>query len=269
MGAKRDDIPGYTVGKEFARTTQAIVYHGADSGTKQPVVLKLVSIDAGRHEVKMLQTIQDSNPGGPVHVAHLLGSCEDGPDLWMVLESFDETVDRIDPAAMVPLALMHIAVDTAKGLVEMHRAGIVDDDVKPYNMAFKTGSGRVAHIDLGYARRSGDIPIGSTVGWTAPEIKDHQPSETSPCYGWARSMEFLTKGKVGLGPDYRLDMFVPWVGSKFAELIAMCCEPDPDDRPSVPQLYEAVKRLVQAKTRCACSNAVRFHDGACPNCGRM
>lgn len=260
-------VRGYRITREIARTDRAIVYEGKKK--RDTVAIKVVENDAyGEHEVEMLQLMNSVNGSGPAHVMRLLDSHTRGPDLYITLEHFHATLGDLHYQDMTPLALMRAARDSAKGLVEMESVGIVDDDVKPHNIAFKAASGRVAHVDLGCARRTGEKPRGYTPDYVAPEIEAGEPSDTSPCYGWARTMEFLTTGKIGLGPEYLVADFTPWIGRRFAEFVAMCCSPHPGERPSVPQLYQEVKGIVQERKRCDQCGATRFADAVCVSCGR-
>ncbi len=269
MAAMETPLSGYVIDSELTRNRRVVIYTATDTRTQASVVLKRAQYNAeGQHERDMFQQLMAAYPDGPSHVVHLLDSMEDSPDLWLVLERFDHTADELDPERMTPLALMSIALGSAKGLAEMERAGIYDDDVKPNNIAFKTGNGHVAHIDLGYARRAGEPPRGHTPLYAAPEIVAGRSSETSPCYGWARTMEFLSLGRVGLGPDYRLDQFVPWMGKRFAALAAACAHPDPGARPSITELRLAVKESVHRRRRCVRCNAICFPDAACRGCGQ-
>lgn len=266
-----ETTPGCIIEYELTRTERAILYVGKDASTGEPVIAKLVRNDCfGQNEVAMLRTVAQASPDGPSHVVRLIKAIEVNGNLCMVLEPFDETLDQLDAGRMTPLALMSIAVGAAKGLAEMYRAGVVDDDVKPGNIAFKRRSGRVAHIDLDCARRTGEKPVGYTREYAAPEVIACQSSDTSPCYGWGRTMEFLACGKIGLGPDYRLDTFVPWVGAAFAELVARCCMPNPRGRPSVPDLCDLAQHLVRTRVRCRYCKAITFPDASsCHQCHRV
>ena len=261
-------VPGYVVERELLRTTQSIIYNAAEASTGEEVIIKQVKNDAqGNHELHMLELVmQASGPYGPKHVGHLLHVHEDDLDLYLVLELFDGLVADLSPDDMTALAVMNIALDAANGLVEMDRAGIVDDDVKPANMAFKKRSGRQVHIDLGYARLAGQKPVGYTDDYGAPEIRAGVASSTSPCYGWGRSIEWLCCGRVGVGPKYRLNEFIPWIGKDFALLIARCVEPQPTRRPSVHELHSRVVDCVKRRRRCERCNTLCFGDGGCPNC---
>jgi serine/threonine protein kinase len=268
MDTHLDAVPGYIIREEIARTDRAIVYRALVEGTGEPAAAKLLRNDRdGHHEIEMLERVLASVSPGPVHVVRLKDRYEDGDNLWLFVEYFDSTLEDLRPMEMTPLALMSIALDSSKGLVEMFRAGVVDDDVKPGNIAFKFRSGRVAHIDLGCARLTGHKPVGYTPHYAAPEIEVGHPSDTSPCYGWARTMEEIVTGKYGLGPSDLLTDCVPWVGREFARLVAGCCHEDPRRRPHVPELYDLVKQEIQRKVRCPRCNAVRFHDAGCVCCG--
>jgi len=268
MNTYFDHIPGYTIGEEIARTIRVIVYKATDDAEGKVVAAKLLRNDKdGHHEIEMLRRIAASNPPRPVHVAELKDTYEDGDNLWLFVEYFDYTLVELRPKEMKPLALMSIALDSSTGLVEMYRAGVIDDDVKPGNIAFKFGSGRAAYIDLGCARLIGHKTVGYTPEYVAPEIRRGHPSDTSSCYGWARTMEEIVTGKFGLGPHDVLSDYVPWVGREFARLVAQCCHHDPNKRPSVVELFERVKYEVQHKQRCPRCNAIKFRDGKCVNCG--
>jgi serine/threonine protein kinase len=257
----------YEIEEEIGRTDRAIVYRARDNTHGDPVALKLVQNDhVGKREVEMLKRIQHVNSPGPAHVMRMLNAHEDNRDLWIVLELFSGTLEHLDPACMTPLAFMSIAVDSAKGLVEMERAGVVDDDVKPTNIAFKANSGRAAHLDLGCAHLAGERPVGYTPDFVAPEVEHGVSSPTSPCYGWARSMEYLVTGKSGFGPGDRLDSYVSWMGRETACLIADCCWDDYQRRPSVNEVYRRMKQIVHNRRRCPRCDAVMFHDGMCPKC---
>ena len=216
----------------------------------------------------MLERVMAAHPRGPGHVMQLLGTHEHAPDLWLALEKFDHTVEELAPERMTPMVLMTVAYGSVKGLVEIEQAGIVDDDVTPKNIAFKSDNGHVAHIDLGYARLPGDPPRGYTEQYAAPEIVNGVPSDTSACYGWARTIEFLCYGRADLGPHHSLHDLLPWVGPRLASLVVACTLPNPERRPSVSELAHTVRDIVRHRRRCPCSNAIMFRDGVCPNCGR-
>lgn len=264
---RHDDMPGFSLESIVAKTDQAILYDGKEMATGMPVIVKLVRNDRfGKNEVAMLSKVEEADPDGPVHVVRLLRTHECGSNLYMALERFDETLDHLDADRMTPLALMSIALGAARGLLEMHRAGVVDDDVKPANIAFKSASGRVAHIDLDCARLTGEEPIGYTKDYAAPEVMARVSSDNSPCYGWGRTMEFLACGETRPEPGVQLNEIVPWIGKAFAKLVERCCRPNFDERPSVPDLYECVKRIVRARVRCPYCNAIAFPDSSsCPH----
>lgn len=261
-------ICGYAVQREIARTENAIVFQATHVRTGEPAAAKLLRNDKrGRHEIEMLRRVARYAPSGPAHVVRLLAEHSEDDNLWLIQEYFDSTLESFRPECMTPLLLMSIAIESVKGLVEMDRADVVDDDVKPANIAFKYGSGRVAHIDLGCARLRGEPLVGRTPDFAAPEIECGRTSDTSPCYAWARTIEQVTLGKVGLGPSRILSEYVPWVGRRFSALVARCCRLDPHERPSVVELYRDLKHEVSLRERCRRCKAVKFRDSQCWNCG--
>jgi serine/threonine protein kinase len=269
MSSFLERFPGYRIYEEIARTELSVVYRAEDERTGTRAAVKLVNNDHhSQREIEMHNRVAQANPSGPGHVMRLLDTYVDGDYRWIALEYFDSTLERIDSSRLTPLALMSIAVDSAKGLVEMYRADVIDDDVKPGNIAFKAESGRAAHLDLGCARLAGEVPVGYTPEYVAPEIRSHKPSNTSPCYGWARSMEYLVIGGGDPGDRHILSDAVPWVGRDFARLVHECRRKNPDRRPPVPALYERMKQIVQRRRRCRCCNAIAFDDGVCVNCRR-
>ena len=267
MAARYPAVPGYEIDDEIGRTLQAVVFKARDTRRNMPVALKLVqNDDKAFHEVEMLQQVARANPGGPAHVMRLLDTHQDGLDLWLAVEYYSATLDQLDARAMTPFAVMNVALDTVRGMLEMWRVNIVDDDIKPANVAFKSASGRVAHVDLGCARLRGEPSRGCTEVFGAPELKHGVASDTSPCYGWGRTMEFLVTGRAGFGPDYLLSDCVPWVGRRFARLVAACGHHNPNRRPTVEALVQYVSENVELRKRCPRCNAMCFRDGACPTC---
>lgn len=268
MNSFLNAVPGYTIEEEITRTVRVIVYRATENYSGKLVAAKLLRNDAeGHREVSLLRRVMAANTPRAVHVVELKHVYEDRDNLWVMVEYFDSTLLDLRPAEMTPLALMSIALDSAKGLVEMYRARVIDDDVKPGNIAFKHGSGRAAHIDLGCARVIGEKVAGYTPEYVAPEIEAGHPSDTSPCYSWARTMEQIVTGKFGLGPRDLLSDYVPWVGRTFSRFVAQCCLENPHRRPHMTELYDLVKREIQEKTRCPRCNAIRFRDGSCVCCG--
>ncbi|MCC6487441.1 MAG: hypothetical protein IT364_08065 [Candidatus Hydrogenedentes bacterium] len=268
MSSFLERFPGFKIHEEIARTKLSVVYRAEDERTNRPAAVKLIDNDHhGRREIEMHRRVAQANPSGPVHVMRLLDTYVDGDYRWIALEYFDSTLESIDSSRLTPLALMSIGVDSAKGLVEMYRADVIDDDVKPGNIAFKAGSGRAAHLDLGCARLAGEVPVGFTQEFAAPEILSRKPSDTSPCYGWARSMEYLAFGGRDPGSHHLLSEAVPWVGRDFARLVNECRQTNQNRRPPVPALYEQMKQLVRSRRRCRRCNAIAFDDGVCVNCG--
>ncbi|MEV6061696.1 serine/threonine-protein kinase [Nocardia asteroides] len=111
---------------------------------------------------------------------------EDGR-LWIAMEFVDGT----DVAALLrreapipPQRAVHIVTETARGLDEAHRNGLLHRDVKPANILLEPtddGPDRVLVADFGIARAAGDgtalTAVGTvvaTLAYAAPELLTEQ-----------------------------------------------------------------------------------------------
>jgi serine/threonine protein kinase len=268
MFGNRDPFKKYRNMREIGRGGNGIV-HSAVHDRLGPVILKQVQNDNfGANERDMLRRVADANRPAPRHVCRIYDAFVVKMDLYLVLEPFEAILDKYRWDQASPYSLLNIALETAKGLLEMERAGVIDDDVKPENIGM-TADGRIAHIDLGAARLSGQPPFGYTEGFVSPEVLDGNPSDTSPAHGWGRSMEFFAVGQHGLAPDTRLVDVHPWLGTAFSALIFECCSGRPEDRPSAAALVDRLRAIRSDTRNCgSCPEGYRrFGDAPCFRCG--
>ncbi|UFS95979.1 serine/threonine-protein kinase [Nocardia huaxiensis] len=108
---------------------------------------------------------------------------------WIAMQFIDgtdvATLIRHGPRALPPERAVHILGEAARGLDEIHRAGLVHRDVKPANIMVtrgRDGRDRVLVTDFGIARTTedGDRITGSgavvgTLGYIAPEQLENGP----------------------------------------------------------------------------------------------
>ncbi|GAB4586617.1 serine/threonine-protein kinase [Nocardia sp. IFM 10818] len=95
----------------------------------------------------------------------------DGPDLSRILDA--------SPAGLDPARAVHILTEAARGLDEIHRAGLLHRDVKPANLLVAPQAGgpeRVLVTDFGIARPEDDSTtladagsVTATLAYAAPE----------------------------------------------------------------------------------------------------
>src|SRR5581483_6991871 len=99
----------------------------------------------------------------------------DAGPTWIALELTEGT--PLDLASADPIVVVHAV---ARGLAELHAAGVRHGDVKPANVIV---SGRVPEIDaasdrgatlidLGLSTRTGDAARGGTPRYASPELRE-------------------------------------------------------------------------------------------------
>jgi hypothetical protein len=155
------------------------VYKAQDLETRQPVAVKLLTLDeelsAERfaREASVLSGV--SHPGIVGYVSH--GTFEGHH--YLVMEWIDgETLNRVLDAQGLNIAdTLALAVSVGQALQQLHLRGVVHRDIKPANLMFPGGAlASVKVLDLGLARKGKDasaltrtgLMVGSP-GYMSPE----------------------------------------------------------------------------------------------------
>lgn len=259
----------YRIARLVGRGAYGIVYE-AHHPKKGKTAVKQINNDAqGMREIKMMQRIAAANAQSLRHTCQIYDWNTKDYDLWFAMEYFHTPLERYDPNFASPYAILSIGMASAKGLLEMWNADVVDDDVKPANLAM-TEDGRLAHIDLGCARLRGERPSGYTEDFAAPELISGKASDTTSVYAWGRMMEYFAYGRTGIYPHYILSDLIPWVGLSFAKLVKDCCNEIPNHRPEPPELVRRMRDIRHQRRRCPrCADQFyMFADAVCPTCGK-
>ncbi|WP_280479792.1 serine/threonine-protein kinase [Nocardia asiatica] len=173
--------------------------------------------------------------------------------LWIAMEF----VDGIDAAQLLrregtvaPQRAVHILTETARGLDEAHRSGMLHRDVKPANILIETLDGapdRVLVADFGIATAAGDgtalTEVGTvvaTLAYVAPEmLVDQQVDHRADVYALGCTLFELLTGAKPFPRD-----------SAVAVMQAHLMEPPPRAsavRPDLPPAIDAVIARSMAK----------------------
>ena len=156
------------------------------------------------------------------------------------------------------------AVDVCEALEHAHSRGVVHRDIKPQNVQLCADDGRAKLMDFGIARvldeagltATGDI-VG-TLAYMAPEQAEGEPAEEpADVYSlaltlyeaWsgenpnARVTPAATARAIGepVDPLDGLRGDLPW---GLCETVTACLEPDPEVRPSLPELRETIEEAM-------------------------
>lgn len=149
-----------------------------------------------------------------------------------------------------------IATQSLLAMKDLAEAGIVHRDLHAGNVLIREGNRgfghpRIAIVDLGLARTPGDATLTATgegigqVVFTAPEQRDRgrEANSKSDIYAWASTMSFALTGVEGI-PDTTVDRLVHrGVPTTWAEILAPALRSNPDERPDLDSLLDAVKDI--------------------------
>ncbi len=184
--------------------------------------------------------------------------CDVAQNLWYLVMEF---VDGVDLRAILRTGLRVpwrqaacFALDAARGLESIHRAGLLHRDLKPDNLIFAV-DGRVRILDLGVAafirrrpeqdRAVASEPIG-TLAYTAPEMftAPGKADERADLYALGAAFFELLVGRPPHGTSlYRTLLnsnasVVRWpanadadIPGSLVELVLQLLQPNPTDRP--------------------------------------
>lgn len=176
-----DDLPGYAIGELLHNSSSSAVYRGRRLDDGAHVVVKRPQANTisarqltrYRNEYEILRSIDFE---GVIKVHDLLRHQQ---QLALILEEFDGVALKEWLKVSKPSLLdrLHVAVDVARSLGEVHDAGIIHKDINSQNVMIDPATGRTKLIDFGIATRlrsqknSFQFPtaLEGTLAYIAPE----------------------------------------------------------------------------------------------------
>jgi len=131
-----------------------------------------------RFEVGVMSIVEHPN------ILTCYGANEKGQDPFIVLPLCEKgTLEAVLYTTKLPLSIkLHLAIQTAEGILHMHRCGLLHRDLKPANILVGKDF-EVSLIDFGVSRiqdekRPMTMNVGTTA-WIAPEIFDGDGTYTN------------------------------------------------------------------------------------------
>lgn len=262
-------IPGLDAFELIGRGGHATVYRACDPELHRTVAVKVLAPAPDRDRTARRAPAEARALAALSGVSHVLALHAHGvttrDEDYLVLEyapggSVADRVQRSGPLSRSEW--MRLATELTSALAEAHRRGVVHCDVKPSNLLLAAdGSLRLA--DFGIARgidtttRSFDGPRGS-LPFLPPEVLDGDPpSAAGDVYSAALALIHAATGRTpfaatGDSPaavvarirSERIDVdaLLPWAPAVTRRTIQQAVSGDPDRRPSMPELRDAVRR---------------------------
>jgi len=177
------------------------------------------------------------------HLIAVLDSSLDGAEPFLVMPRLADRslADVLASVAIQPLpVVLWLARQTAEASSALHHSGFVHGDIKPENVLLSP-RGHATLIDLGFARRSGELPDGVFRGspdFAAPELIDGAAaaSPAADCFALGRLLWRL------LAVTDRIATTAAGFDA-VADLIAELVDADPQRRPTAATVASRLIRL--------------------------
>ncbi|MGH2981364.1 MAG: serine/threonine-protein kinase, partial [Solirubrobacterales bacterium] len=237
------------------------VYRAWDERLEREVALKVIE-SAGRPIDRVMREAQAVSRLNHPSVVMLYELGEDGRHAYLVSELVDgSTLDRRRrEGGLSDRDLGEAAADLCDALGHAHSRGVVHRDIKPQNILLSAAEGRAKLMDFGIARvldGAGITATGDVVGtlaYMAPEQAEGDVVEPAAdvyslaltlyeAFGGenpnARSTPAATARSIG-DPVPPLDRLRPDLPPGLCEAIDRCLEREPELRPTIAELSEAV-----------------------------
>lgn len=231
----------YRILHEISRGAMGVVYRGEDLGLGRPVAIKLLRSDLCsdetlvakfRSEAALLASLRHRNLvqvhsfGTEGDAVYFVMELVEGEPLSLITRRLAKEGKYIDLDAVTK-----IIEEIAEALDAIHSLGIVHRDVKPDNVLVDRINDRAVLVDVGIAKRQGDVrDAAGTPGFAAPE-SFMEADETPPTdvYGLAATAYAVLTGSAPYeGED--LDVVV---GKQLSEPIVPPSQVRPDLSPAI------------------------------------
>lgn len=190
-------LPGYDLQELIYEGLSNLIYRGKRIGDGMAVIIKIQKSEHPspklkariRHEFEMLQILRSKN------VIQAYGLEQFYERLGLILEDCKAiSLDMILKKSRLDIKTsLGIAIETAKGIADIHQQNIIHKDIKPHNILVNLESGQVKIIDLG---------ISSTLPREILEITNLNFLEGTLAY-----LSPEQTGRINRTIDYRTDLY--------------------------------------------------------------
>jgi eukaryotic-like serine/threonine-protein kinase len=249
--------PGYETIEHLARSNRLDVYDAWDHSRECRCIVKTLRPDLRTHKGARAALLREGRLLQRLVHPNIVRGYETlrEPHPTVVMETLrGETVahliDRRERAlAAVELAFLGLHLTSA--IRYLHGQGMLHLDLKPSNVIAENGRAKV--IDLSLARRAGPVKAGvGTWCYLAPEqARPGAVGAPADVWGIGVTMYEAAAGDTPFGDDSieypQLEMRAPPLSAErprlpraLTDAVDACLEPEPERRPSLPELATAL-----------------------------
>ena len=252
----------YRLEDRIAQGGMGTVYRGVDERLARPVAVKILSRSrpgTPEGEERIARFAREARAAAGIIDPHVVTVTDQGRDgqgehsvAFLVMELVDGATLRDLIKRRAPMTIgemLRVALPMTRGLAAAHREGLIHRDVKPENVLVSP-EGSVKITDFGLTRQveddSATLSLIGSANYIAPELVRRERAGTaSDIYSAGIILYEMLTGvppfrgsspyEVSMAhveepmPDLR-DRF-PAADPEIAEIIAWCCEKDPQRRP--------------------------------------
>lgn len=236
------------------RGGSAVVWRARDRRSGRDVAVKVIGLplDGPLREQTRARFERELRALARLRHDHVLTVSAAGTDrdcCWVLTPLADGTLaGRMDRAPIAdPDELCELALAVGSGLAAAHRLDVVHGDVTPANVLDLAGTMVLA--DFGSSSLDGPRagPGAATPGWAAPEVLDGAMcAPASDVYGLGATVWTAATGdrsRPGCPPD------VSMLPRGLSGLVDVCCDPDPDRRPSATEVRSRAAAELSRRSR--------------------
>jgi eukaryotic-like serine/threonine-protein kinase len=264
LGRGREIAPGTRVLEHLHRSNGLDVYDAYNEPRACRVIAKTLRPDKLRKRGAAARLVREGRTLLRFTHPHLVRAYEvhAEPRPVVVLETLSgQTLEHLIEAARRPLGAVEMAnlgVHLASALTYLHAHGVLHLDLKPSNVVAEHGRAKV--IDLSHARPPGRVrPGNGTWCFMAPEqVRGGEIGPAADIWGLGIVLHAAATGTVALEDIAdELDTDEPQLAARVPSLraarprlpaelcttIDRCLEPEPSDRPGLPQVMRTLEGL--------------------------
>jgi serine/threonine protein kinase len=270
----RQQLGHYIIHRKLGAGGMGVVWLAEDTHLERKVAIKILPYVAAQYETEKARFIQEAKAAARLNhanIAQVYEISEEDGELYIVMEylsggSLRDRLADVKGRALPLNEVLNWIMQTAAGLAEAHRQGIIHRDIKPDNLML-TESGEVKITDFGLARLESSATLtasGATLGtvnYMSPEQVlgkkfDHRADLFSL---GATCFELLTGHRAFEGPDAAatfysilndetepLTRFRRDLPSELTSLVDKLLQKDPDLRCQTAQEVVAELRRLQS-----------------------